>query len=115
MLLRKFSSLSQIAISIAHPFALIFIVTRNKNATKTNNLVEMGLDSNDVRTTDAIRSIFQEMFQKHEKVPIETVNSASLVTNQRIDKLPSDITINNEKLTKLANNISDVQLSIEAS
>ena len=75
----------------------------------------MGLDSNDVRTTDAIRSIFQEMFQKHEKVLIETVNSASLVTNQRTDKLPSDITINNEKLTKLANNISDVQLSIEAS
>ena len=46
---------------------------------------------------------------------IETVNSASLVTNQRIDKLSSDITVNIEKLIKLANYISDVQLNIEAS
>ena len=46
---------------------------------------------------------------------IKTVNSASLVTNQMIDKLSSDITINNEKLIKLANGVSDVQLSIEAS
>ena len=45
---------------------------------------------------------------------IKTVNSASLVTNQMIDKLSSDITINNEKLIKLANGVSDVQLSIEA-
>ena len=46
---------------------------------------------------------------------IKTVNSASLVTNQMIDKLSSDITINKEKLIKLANDVSDVQLSIEAS
>ena len=46
---------------------------------------------------------------------IKTVNSASLVTNQMIDKLSSDITINNEKLIKLANGVSDVQLSLEAS
>ena len=46
---------------------------------------------------------------------IKTVNSASLVTNQMIDKLSSDITINNEKLIKLANGVSAVQLSIEAS
>ena len=46
---------------------------------------------------------------------IETVNSASLVTNQRIDKLSSDITVNIEKLIKLANYLSDVQLNIEAS
>ena len=38
-----------------------------------------------------------------------------MVTNQRIDKLSSDITFNNEKLIKLANDVSDVQLSIEAS
>ena len=36
------------------------------------------------------------------------------MTNQRIDKLSSDITLNNEKLIKLANDVSDVQLSIEA-
>ena len=46
---------------------------------------------------------------------IETVNSASLVTNQRIDKLSSDITVNIEKLIKLENYLSDVQLNIEAS
>ena len=55
------------------------------------------------------------MFQQQEHFLIETVNSASLVTNQRIDKLSSDITLNNEKLIKLANDVSDVQLSIEAS
>ena len=37
------------------------------------------------------------------------------MTNQRIDKLSSDITFNNEKLIKLANDVSDVQLRIEAS
>ena len=75
----------------------------------------MGHDSNDVITIDTIKSIFQEMFQRQEKVPIETVNSASLVTNQRIDKLSSDVTVNNEKLIKLANDVSEAQLSIEAS
>ena len=75
----------------------------------------MGHDSNDVITIDTIKSIFQEMFQQQEKVLIETVNSTSLVTNQSIDKLSSDITVNNEKLIKLANDLSDVQLSIEAS
>ena len=53
------------------------------------------------------------MFQQQEKVLIETVNSASLVTNQRIDKLSSDITVNNEKLIILANDVGDIQLSIE--
>ena len=75
----------------------------------------MGHGSNDVITIDTIKSIFQEMFQQQEKVLIETVNSTSLVTNQSIDKLSSDITVNNEKLIKLANDLSDVQLSIEAS
>ena len=37
------------------------------------------------------------------------------MTNQRIDKLSSDVTVNNAKLIKLANDVSDVQLSIEAS
>ena len=37
------------------------------------------------------------------------------MTNQTIDKLPSDITVNNEKLIKMANDVSDVHLSIEAS
>ena len=75
----------------------------------------MGHGSNDVITIDTIKSTFQEMFQQQEKVLIETVNSASLLTNQRIDKLSSDITVNNETLIKLANDVSDVQLSIEAS
>ena len=72
----------------------------------------MGHDSNDVVTIDTIKSIFQEMFQQQEKVLIETVDSSSLVTNQRIDKLSSDITVNNEKLIKIANDLSDVQPSI---
>ena len=58
----------------------------------------MGHDSNDVITIGTIKSIFQEMFEQQEKILIETVNSASLVTIQRIDKLSSDITDNNEKL-----------------
>ena len=58
-------------------------MTRSKSATKTNIVVEMGLDSNDVITSDTIRSIFQEMFQDPEKVLIETVNSVSLVTKGR--------------------------------
>ena len=45
----------------------------------------------------------------------KAVNPASLVTNQRTDKLSSDITVNNKKLIKLANDVSDAQLSIEAS
>ena len=55
------------------------------------------------------------MFQQEEKVLTETANYASLVTNQRIDELTSDITIDNEKLNKLANGTSDVQLSVDAS
>ena len=55
------------------------------------------------------------MFQQEEKVLTETANYASLVTNQRIDELTSDITIDNGKLNKLANGTSDVQLSIDAS
>ena len=89
-------------------------MTRSKNAAKTKDAAEMGHDLNDVITIDTIKSISQEMFQQQEKVLIETVNSASLVTNRRIDKLSSDITVNNEKLIKLANDVSDVQLSIEA-
>ena len=73
-------------------------MTRRKNATKTKDVVEMGNDSKDVITIDTIKSFFQEMFQQQEKVLIETVNSGSLVTNKRIDKLLSDIIINNEKL-----------------
>ena len=38
-----------------------------------------------------------------------------MVTIQRIDKLSSDVTVNKEKLIKLANGISDVQLINEAS
>ena len=90
-------------------------MTRSKDATETKDVVEMGHDSNDVITNDTIKSIFQEMFQQQEKFLIKTLNSASLVTNQRIDKLSSDITVNNETLIKLANDVSDAQLSIEAS
>ena len=75
----------------------------------------MGHDSNKITTIHAIKSIFQEMFQQQENVLIERVYSASLVTNQRIDKLSSYIAVNNEKLIKLANDVSDEQLSIEAS
>ena len=67
----------------------------------------MGHDSNYVITI--------EMFQQQEKVLTETVNSALLVTNQKIDKLSSNITVNNEKLIKLENDVSDAQLSIETS
>ena len=87
----------------------------SKNATKTKDTAEMGHYSNDVITIDTIKSIFQEMFQQQERVLIETVNSVSLVTTQRINKFSSDITVNNEKLNKLANDVSDVQLSVEAS
>ena len=73
-------------------------MTRSKNATKTKDVVETGHDSNYVMTIDTIKSIFQEMFQQQEKVLIETVNSVSLVTDQRIEQLSSDITVNNEKL-----------------
>ena len=73
-------------------------MTRSKNATKTKDIIETGHDSNYVITIDTIKSIFQEMFQQQEKVLIETVNSASLLTNQRIDQLSSDVTVNNEKL-----------------
>ena len=87
-------------------------MTRSKNVIKTKSVVEMGHELNNVITIDTIKFIFQEMFQQQEK---ETVNLTSLVNNQRTDKLSSDININNEKLIKLANDISDVQLCIEAS
>ena len=73
-------------------------MTRSKNATKTKDVAETGHDSNYVMTIDTIKSIFQEMFQQQEKVLIETVNSVSLVTDQKIEQLSSDITVNNEKL-----------------
>ena len=38
-----------------------------------------------------------------------------MVTNHGIDKLSSDITVDNENLIKLTNDVSDVQLSSEAS
>ena len=38
-----------------------------------------------------------------------------MVTNHGIEKLSSDITVDNEKLIKLTNDVSDVQLSSEAS
>ena len=73
-------------------------MTRSKNATKTKDAVEMEHDSNDVIISDTIKSLFQEMFQQQEKFLIETVNTASLVTNQGIDKLSSDNTTNNKKI-----------------
>ena len=90
-------------------------MARSKNATKIKEVAEMEHDLNDVITIYSMKSIFQEMFQEQEKVLIETVNSASLMTNQRIDKLSSDITVNNEQLIKFANDVSNVQLSIEKS
>ena len=72
-------------------------MTRSKNATKTKDVIEAGHDSNYVITIDTIKSIFQEMFQQQE-IKFYKVNSTSLVTNQRIDQLSSDITVNNEKL-----------------
>ena len=91
-------------------------MTSSNNATKNKDVVvEMEHDSNDVITTDTIKSFFQEMFQQQEKVLIDTVNSASLVTKQRINKLSSDIIVNSEKLIKLADDVSDVKLSTEVS
>ena len=53
-------------------------MTRSNNATKNKDVVvEMEHDSNDVITTDTIKSFFQEMFQQQEKVMIDTVHSAS--------------------------------------
>ena len=89
-------------------------MTRSKNATKTKDVVEVGHDSNDIITIDTIKSIFQEIFQRQKRFSLK-VNTASLVTKQRIDKLLSDITVNNQKLIKLISNVSYVQLSIEAS
>ena len=89
-------------------------MTRSKNATKTKYVVEVGHDSNDIITIDTIKSIFQEIFQRQKRFSLK-VNTASLVTKQRIDKLSSDITVNNQKLIKLISNVSYVQLSIEAS
>ena len=83
-------------------------MARSKNATKIKEAAEMGHDLNDVITIYSIKSIFQEMFQEQEKVLIETVNSASLMTDQRTDKLSSDITVNNEQLIKFANDVSNV-------
>ena len=62
-------------------------MTRSKNATKTKDAAEMGHDSDEVITIDTIKSIFQEIFQQQEKVLIETVNFASLVTIQKIHQL----------------------------
>ena len=90
-------------------------MTRNENATKTKEAAEMEHDSKDVITIDTIKSFFQEVSRQQEMVLNKAVNPASLVTNQRTDKLSSDITVNNKKLIKLANDVSDVQLSIEAS
>ena len=90
-------------------------MTRNENATKTKEAAEMEHDSKDVKTIDTIKSFFQEVSQQQEMVLNKAVNPASLVTNQRTDKLSSDITVNNKKLIKLANDVSDVQLSTEAS
>ena len=56
-------------------------MARSKNATKIKGAAEMEYDLNDVITIYSIKSIFQEMFQEQEKVLIETVNSASLMTN----------------------------------
>ena len=89
-------------------------MTRSKNATKTKDVVEVGHDSNGIITIDTIKSIFQEIFQRQKRFSLK-VNTASLVTKQRIDKLLSDITVNNQKLIKLISNVSYVQLSIEAS
>ena len=90
-------------------------MTRNENATETKEAAEMGHDSKDVITIDTIKSFFQEVSQQQEMVLNKAVNPASLVTNQRTDKLSSDITVNNKKLIKLANDVSDAQLSNEAS
>ena len=46
---------------------------------------------------------------------IETVNFAATLTNDRIGKLSADITKNNEKLIQLSKEVTDVQVSINAS
>lgn len=45
---------------------------------------ETGNDANKVLTTETIRIIFHEMFKQQEHVLIETVNSTSMFTNDRI-------------------------------
>ena len=44
-------------------FALIVIMTRSKNAEKTNDVVEMGHDSNDVIAIDTVKSNISTFFR----------------------------------------------------
>ena len=55
------------------------------------------------------------MFKQQEQALIESVNSASTLINVRIDKLSADITKNSEKLIQLSKDVTDVQVSIDAS
>ena len=55
------------------------------------------------------------MFKQQEQALIETVNSASTLISVRIDKLSADITKNSEKLIQLSKDVTDVQVSIDAS
>ena len=55
------------------------------------------------------------MFKQQEQALIETVNSASTLISVRIDKLSADITKNSEKLIQLSKDVTDVQVSTDAS
>ena len=55
------------------------------------------------------------MFKQQEQALIETVNSAPTLISVRIDKLSADITKNSEKLIQLSKDVTDVQVSIDAS
>ena len=55
------------------------------------------------------------MFKQQDQALIETVNSASTLISVRIDKLSADITKNSEKLIQLSKDVTDVQVSIDAS
>ena len=82
----------------------------SKNATKDVTETE-----NQVITISMIKTLFQEMFEEQEVKLVETVRSATDVTNKRIDKLSADIMRNNERLMELTNDVNEVKDSIDAS
>ena len=82
---------------------------------EVNEASERDNGTNKTITITTIKSVFEETFKQQEQVLIEAVKSASTITNVIIHKLSTDITKNNEKLTELSEEVSDVQISIDAS
>lgn len=84
---------------------------KNKDVRERTN---PGNNGNSPTTVEVIKSIFIEMFKK-EKTLTETVKSAYILINKRIETLAVEITKSNKKLINLSNEVSEVQLSIDIS